>query len=84
MKKTLTILAFIVFIVLPVFGAGMVTSWYCTPRIIVRETIVETEVPMSIPDVQRFLGVTPDGIWGEQTERAWNNYCAVKVWPKGE
>ena len=48
MKKTLTILAFIVFIILPVFGAGMVTSWYCTPRIIVKENIVETEVPMKV------------------------------------
>ena len=48
------------------------------------------EVPMSVSDTQRYLQAENlyqgkiDGIWGPATERAWCDYMAVKVWPKGE
>ena len=48
------------------------------------------EVPMGVSDTQRFLQAEGlyhgkiDNVWREQTERAWCDYMAVNVWPKGD
>ena len=86
MKKILTIMT-ILLMAACVFGAGYVTSYYCSPMLMPSVEVV-VEVPMSITELQAILGAKPDGIVGPETIGLWeqysfNRYAARYMTPSG-